>query len=136
MAKEPLTRSWAGVIVAHHSSKTIEPAYQIVREEHYLTSQPVERRNVSTTGSAPVPVGTLPPLGEVPSHMHVQVVRQDRFGDPMGVFQSEVVETPTLAPDKVLIAVMVADGARRRGVRKRLGSCGSRRSRGSTCVDP
>ena len=29
-----------------------------------------------------VPVGTLPPVGEVPSRMLAQVVRQDRFGDP------------------------------------------------------
>jgi crotonyl-CoA carboxylase/reductase len=73
-----------------------------------LTSQPVERQKVATTGTDVVPMGTLPPLGEVPSHMHVQAVRQHRFGDPLDAFQSEVVETPTLAPDEVLIAVLAA----------------------------
>ena len=73
-----------------------------------MSSQPVERQKVATAGTDVVPIGTLPPLGEVPSHMHAQAVRQDRFGDPLDAFQSEVVETPTLAPDEVLIAVMAA----------------------------
>lgn len=67
----------------------------------------VERESVATVDGL-VPLGHLPPLGEVPRQMHGHVVRQDRFGDPQTAFQPEVVETPALAPDEVLIAVMAA----------------------------
>jgi crotonyl-CoA carboxylase/reductase len=56
----------------------------------------------------PVPVGALPPLGEVPPRMLAQVVRQDRFGDPRTAFQIEQVDVPPLKADEVLIAVMAA----------------------------
>lgn len=70
-------------------------------------NDPVVRTSVATR-EEPVPIGELPPLGEVPRLMHGQVVRQDRFGDPATAFAREVVPTPTLAPDEVLIAVMAA----------------------------
>ena len=38
------------------------------------------------------PIGTLPPLGEVPKKMYAQVIRQDRFGDPLTAFQEEVID--------------------------------------------
>jgi crotonyl-CoA carboxylase/reductase len=69
---------------------------------------PVERRSVVTPGVAPIEIGDLPPTGQVPSHMHAQVVRPDRFGDPATAFQPEVVEVPPLADDEVLVAVMAA----------------------------
>jgi crotonyl-CoA carboxylase/reductase len=55
-----------------------------------------------------VPVGELPPLGEVPDTMWAQAIRQDRFGDPREAFQSEEVPVPELKPHEVLIAVMAA----------------------------
>jgi len=55
-----------------------------------------------------VPVGELPPLGELPSHMHAQVIRQERFGEPRDAFVPELVEIPSLKPHEVLIAVMAA----------------------------
>lgn len=73
-----------------------------------MSSQPPERRKVSIKGTDALPVGTLPHVGEVPSHMYVQAVRQDRFGEPLQAFQPEVVETPALAPDEVLVGVMAA----------------------------
>ena len=74
-----------------------------------MTSSPTsERRSVVTAGAEPTKVGELPPVGVVPSHMHAQVVRPDRYGDPATAFQSEVVETPEIGPDEVLIAVMAA----------------------------
>ena len=54
------------------------------------------------------PVGTLPPVGEIPEKMYAQVVRQDRFGDPRSAFQVEEIEVPELKPHEVLIAVMAA----------------------------
>ena len=39
-----------------------------------------------TDANDTVPVGTLPPLGEVPARMFAQVVRQDRFGEPRDAF--------------------------------------------------
>jgi crotonyl-CoA carboxylase/reductase len=66
------------------------------------------RRRVTTEGTTPVPIGQLPPLGEIPTTMTASVVRQDRFGDPATAFREEVVDTPRIGPDEVLIAVMAA----------------------------
>jgi len=55
-----------------------------------------------------VPIGTLPPVGEVPQRMYAQVVRQDRFGDPRTAFQVEEVDVPPLKPYEVLIGTMAA----------------------------
>lgn len=55
-----------------------------------------------------IPVGSLPPLGEVPEKMFAQVVRQERFGDPRTAFQIEEIDIPELRPNEVLIAVMAA----------------------------
>lgn len=56
----------------------------------------------------PVPIGSLPPLGEVPEKMNAQVIRQDRFGDPRTAFQIEQIEVPEIKSHEVLIAVMAA----------------------------
>jgi len=53
-------------------------------------------------------IGQLPPPGKVPSQMHAQVVRQERFGDPRGAFQHELIDVPELGPNDVLIGVMAA----------------------------
>jgi crotonyl-CoA carboxylase/reductase len=55
-----------------------------------------------------VPIGSLPPLGEVPEYMFAQVIRQDRLGEPRTAFQIEEVEVPKIGSDEVLIAVMAA----------------------------
>lgn len=55
-----------------------------------------------------VPIGTLPPLGEVPQKMFAQVIRQDRYGDPRTAFQVEEIDIPELKPHEVLIGVMAA----------------------------
>lgn len=55
-----------------------------------------------------VPLGELPPLGTIPDRMLAQVIRQDRFGDPLKAFGIEEVPVPTLGPQEVLIAVMAA----------------------------
>jgi crotonyl-CoA carboxylase/reductase len=67
-----------------------------------------ERVAVSKKTVRPVPVGELPPLGDVPQTMTAAVIRQDRFGDPVSAFRQEVVATPRIGPDEVLIAVMAA----------------------------
>jgi crotonyl-CoA carboxylase/reductase len=54
------------------------------------------------------PIGTLPPIGEVPPSMYAQVIRQDRLGEPRDAFRIERVETPEIAPDQALVAVMAA----------------------------
>jgi crotonyl-CoA carboxylase/reductase len=55
-----------------------------------------------------VPLGSLPPLGEVPERMLAQVVRQNRFGDPRTAFQIEQMDVPTPRAGEVLVAVMAA----------------------------
>ncbi|HLC02248.1 MAG TPA: crotonyl-CoA carboxylase/reductase [Anaerolineales bacterium] len=54
------------------------------------------------------PIGTLPPVGDVPRKMFAQVVRQNRFGDPRTAFQIEEIDVPPLKPHEVLIATMAA----------------------------
>lgn len=54
------------------------------------------------------PVGSLPPLGEIPTKMYAQVIRSDRLGDPRKAFQIEEVEVPKIKPHEVLIASMAA----------------------------
>ena len=48
-------------------------------------------------------LGERPPLGEVPEKMHAWLVRADRFGKPTEAFQKEVVNTPSIADDEVLV---------------------------------
>jgi len=67
-----------------------------------------ERRSVVNSGDEPVEIGSLPPVGEIPARMHAQVVRPSRYGEPAGAFVPEVVDTPPIGPDEVLIAVMAA----------------------------
>src|SRR5437879_11645828 len=55
------------------------------------------------------PLGQIPPLGEVPARMLAQLIRPERFGEPMKAFQVEQVEVPAdLQPDEVLVWVMAA----------------------------
>lgn len=56
----------------------------------------------------PVALGSLPPLGEVPRTMYANVIRQNRLGEPRSAFAVEVVETPEIADDEALVAVMAS----------------------------
>ncbi len=53
-------------------------------------------------------LGERPPLGEVPASMHAYAVRQNRFGQPRDAWQHEVLPTPSIRPDEVLVYVMAA----------------------------
>ena len=53
-------------------------------------------------------IGEQPPLGHVPANMHAQVIRQSRFGQPTQAFRPEVLPTPQIGPDDVLVYVMAA----------------------------
>jgi crotonyl-CoA carboxylase/reductase len=54
-------------------------------------------------------IGEIPPLGEVPKYMHAQLIRPERFGEPIKAFQVEQVETPAeLKPREALVLVMAA----------------------------
>lgn len=55
-----------------------------------------------------VPIGSLPPLGEVPRRMYAQLIRPERFGEPEKAFQEEIVDVPQAGPDEVLVAVLAA----------------------------
>ena len=55
-----------------------------------------------------VPIGSLPPVGEVPDRMLAQVVRTDRMGDPRAAFQVEEVDVPRPGTGEALVAVMAA----------------------------
>ncbi len=51
-------------------------------------------------------LGDRPPLGDVPPKMHAFTVRQDRFGEPRDAWKQEVISTPTIGDQEVLIYVM------------------------------
>lgn len=53
-------------------------------------------------------IGEMPPLGYVPAQMHAWLIRPERFGKPTEAFQQEVVPTPTIADDEVLVYVMAS----------------------------
>src|SRR5256712_3178391 len=53
-------------------------------------------------------LGGRPPLGEVPKRMHAYLVRQNRFGQPRDAWKREVIPTPQLGPQDVLIYVMAS----------------------------
>ena len=52
------------------------------------------------------PIGSLPPIGQVPEKMVAQVIRPERYGDPTTAFQVDEVAIPEPKPHDVLIAVM------------------------------
>jgi crotonyl-CoA carboxylase/reductase len=53
-------------------------------------------------------VGEVPPLGHVPKQMYAWAIRRERHGPPEDSMKIEVVDTPEVAPDEVLILVMAA----------------------------
>src|SRR5437867_5015394 len=53
-------------------------------------------------------LGDRPPLGVVPKQMHAYAVRQSRFGPPATAWKREVLPTPAIGPDEVLIYVMAS----------------------------
>lgn len=52
--------------------------------------------------------GTLPPLGMVPENMYAQVLRKNRYGQPIQAFAIEEIKVPEIGNDEVLVAVMAA----------------------------
>ena len=53
-------------------------------------------------------VGEIPPLGHVPKQMYAWAIRRERHGPPEEAMQLEVVDTPAIADDEVLVLVMAA----------------------------
>lgn len=51
-------------------------------------------------------LGEMPPQGHVPANMHAFTVRQDRFGEPADAWRREIVATPAIGPQDVLVYVM------------------------------
>ena len=51
-------------------------------------------------------LGARPPLGEVPPKMHAFTVRQNRFGEPRDAWKREIIPTPEIGDQDVLIYVM------------------------------
>ena len=65
-------------------------------------------------------VGEIPPLGHVPERMYAWAIRRERHGEPEAAMQVEVVPTPTVGQDEVLVMVMAA-GVNYNGVWAALG---------------
>jgi len=65
-------------------------------------------------------VGAIPPLGHVPERMYAWAIRRERHGEPEAAMQVEVVPTPGIGQDEVLVMVMAA-GVNYNGVWAALG---------------
>ncbi len=65
-------------------------------------------------------LGEMPPLGHVPTQMHAWAIRRERHGEPDTAMQLEVVETPKIDSNEVLVLVMAA-GVNYNGVWAALG---------------
>jgi crotonyl-CoA carboxylase/reductase len=65
-------------------------------------------------------VGEIPPLGHVPERMYAWAIRRERHGEPEAAMQVEVVPTPAIGQDEVLVMVMAA-GVNYNGVWAALG---------------
>ena len=53
-------------------------------------------------------LGEMPPMGHVPPQMYAWAIRRERHGEPDKSFQVEVVETPEIDANEVLVLVMAA----------------------------
>ncbi|MFI4988168.1 MAG: crotonyl-CoA carboxylase/reductase, partial [Alphaproteobacteria bacterium] len=65
-------------------------------------------------------IGEIPPLGQVPARMYAWTIRRERHGEPERAMQLEVVATPAIEADEVLVMVMAA-GVNYNGVWAALG---------------
>ena len=65
-------------------------------------------------------IGEIPPLGHVPARMYAWTIRRERQGEPEKAMQCEVVPTPRIEVDEVLVMVMAA-GVNYNGVWAALG---------------
>src|ERR1043165_9337374 len=71
------------------------------------------KKNAPEAAKGPPPkdlyeLGETPPLGHVTSKMYAWAIRRERHGPPDQSTQVEVVETPKLEADEVLVMVMAA----------------------------
>jgi crotonyl-CoA carboxylase/reductase len=53
-------------------------------------------------------IGEVPSIGHVPKLMYAQLIRPDRFGEPIGAFKVEKIPVPEIKPDEALVYVMAA----------------------------
>jgi len=53
-------------------------------------------------------MGEMPPLGHVPAQMHAWTIRQERHGEPDTAMLVEVIDTPQIDSNEVLVLVMAA----------------------------
>jgi crotonyl-CoA carboxylase/reductase len=76
-----------------------------------MTKKAGESPNGAPKGPPPkelYELGEIPPLGHVPAKMYAWAIRRERHGPPDKSMQVEVVETPKLEADEVLVMVMAA----------------------------
>ena len=53
-------------------------------------------------------IGEIPPLGHVPKQMYAWAIRAERHGPPEEAMQLEVLDTPAIDSNEVLVLVMAA----------------------------
>jgi len=73
-----------------------------------LTANGASAPAIATATKDLYEVGEIPPLGHVPKSMYAWAIRRERHGEPLVAMQQEVVPTPELDSDEVLVMVMAA----------------------------
>src|SRR4051812_44857969 len=63
---------------------------------------------IASTSNDLYELGDVPDLGTVPARMLAQLIRPERFGEPIDAFKEEAVPVPELGPRDVLVYVMAA----------------------------
>ena len=83
-------------------------SYLLILESTMPLDTPNSRISYKAEEKELYEVGEVPPLGYVPKNMYAWAIRRDRHGEPDDSFKVEVVETPNLDSNEVLIFVMAA----------------------------
>lgn len=89
--------------------KTCAPALSLISNREFLIPKqttPTERNAAKWLKNSITSVKCLPWASS--PKMHAWLIRAERFGKPTEAFQQEVVNTPSIADDEVLVYVMAA----------------------------
>jgi crotonyl-CoA carboxylase/reductase len=114
VAHRPTTRHHGNRSPKRESSTTMNASAQVIPMKQD-TAQPVETERKDL-----YELGEIPPLGHVPASMHAWAIRRERHGEPINALREEIVPTPEIGDEDVLVLVMAA-GVNYNGVWAMLG---------------
>ncbi len=125
---DPVTGPASGDAAGHRSAtpspKRESPAPMTASAQVIPMKQDTATAKPETAASGPFKdlyeVGEIPPLGHVPASMYAWAIRRERHGEPIQALREEIVPTPAIGDEDVLVLVMAA-GVNYNGVWAMLG---------------